>query len=169
MAQAQEQGEAPCDGSGGVAMRPCCGRAVRRCCAVEAWRWEAAAPVADLAHLGGKVVRVAEALVRGHAHESGRAAAAAWEQRVQERSLERGYGDDSSQESDSWREVHSLLRSSGHFRSRGRQQRTPPREKLQSRSQFPPAFAQGSRAALSRAVRSWPQQQPTSPALVRQP
>lgn len=122
MAQAQEQGEAPCDGSGGVAMRPCCGRAVRRCCAVEAWRWEAAAPVADLAHLGGKVVRVAEALVRGHAHESGRAAAAAWEQRVQERSLERGYGDDSSQESHSWREVvHSLLRLPGTF-SRGGQQ-----------------------------------------------
>ena len=168
MAQAQEQGEAPCDGSGGVAMRPCCGRAVRRCCAVEAWRWEAAAPVADLAHLGGKVVRVAEALVRGHAHESGRAAAAAWEQRVQERSLERGYGDDSSQESDSWREVHSLLRSSGHFLA-GTGNSGRHRGKNESRPQFPPAFAQGSPAALSRAVRSWPQQQPTSPALVRQP
>ena len=168
MAQAQEQGEAPCDGSGGVAMRPCCGRAVRRCCAVEAWRWEAAAPVADLAHLGGKVVRVAEALVRGHAHESGRAAAAAWEQRVQERSLERGYGDDSSQESDSWREVHSLLRSSGHFLAgTGNSGRHHLKSSKVVRSSLP--LSPRSPAALSRAVRSWPQQQPTSPALVRQP
>lgn len=49
-----------------------------------------AAPVADHANLGGQVVRVAEALVRGHAHKRGRAAAAARGHRMKERSLERG-------------------------------------------------------------------------------
>jgi hypothetical protein len=63
-------------------------------------------PVADDAILNGKVVRVAEALVRCHTHE-GRRDAAARGQRMQERSLERRDDHDSSEQGDP-RERHSL-------------------------------------------------------------